>query len=185
MNFPGSASGKESAFQCRRHKRHGCDSWVGKIPWRKAWHTLSSPASARTPLVCTGRSGPSTSCSSQPEAGPSRPAVPGPAHCPTKLCTQAAPRRRLGPGDARPGPGSAGTGGPDSLTDSCTDAPGTLRALAPRTESTAPNPTPWHHPQKGVCRFPHPRPPSCSDSSHTQGDRQQRPPSRLLGLPGA
>ena len=22
---------------CRRHKRHGFDPWVGKIPWRRAW----------------------------------------------------------------------------------------------------------------------------------------------------
>ena len=31
--FPGGASGKESAHQCRRSKRHRYDSWVGKIPW--------------------------------------------------------------------------------------------------------------------------------------------------------
>ena len=30
-------SGKESACQCRRHKRHGFDPWVGKIPWRRGW----------------------------------------------------------------------------------------------------------------------------------------------------
>ena len=30
-------SGKESAHQCRRHKRYGFDSWVGKIPWRRKW----------------------------------------------------------------------------------------------------------------------------------------------------
>ena len=35
--FPGGASGKEPACQCRRHKRGGFDPWVGKIPWRKAW----------------------------------------------------------------------------------------------------------------------------------------------------
>ena len=34
--FPGDASGKEPACQCRRHKRHGFDPWVGKVPWRKA-----------------------------------------------------------------------------------------------------------------------------------------------------
>ena len=28
----------EPACQCRRHKRHGFDPWVGKIPWRK-WLT--------------------------------------------------------------------------------------------------------------------------------------------------
>ena len=27
-------SSKESACQCRRHRRHGFDPWVRKIPWR-------------------------------------------------------------------------------------------------------------------------------------------------------
>ena len=35
--FPGGASGKEPACQCRRHKRRGFDPWVEKIPWRRAW----------------------------------------------------------------------------------------------------------------------------------------------------
>ena len=35
--FPGGVSGKEPVCQCRRHKRHGFDTWVGKIPWRRAW----------------------------------------------------------------------------------------------------------------------------------------------------
>ena len=35
--FPGDASGKEPACQCRIHKRHGLDLWGRKIPWRKAW----------------------------------------------------------------------------------------------------------------------------------------------------
>ena len=35
--FPGGASGKESACQCKRPKRCGFDHWVGKIPWRSAW----------------------------------------------------------------------------------------------------------------------------------------------------
>ena len=29
--------GKESAFQCRRCKRHELDPWVRKIPWRRKW----------------------------------------------------------------------------------------------------------------------------------------------------
>ena len=33
--FPGRASGKEPACQCRRHKTHGFNPWVGKIPRRK------------------------------------------------------------------------------------------------------------------------------------------------------
>ena len=24
-------------LQCRRHKRHGFDTWVRKIPWRRKW----------------------------------------------------------------------------------------------------------------------------------------------------
>ena len=36
-DFPGGASGKELACQCRRHKRCGFDPWVRKIPWRRAW----------------------------------------------------------------------------------------------------------------------------------------------------
>ena len=37
MGFPRWHSGKESACQCRRCKRHEFDPWVGKIPWRRAW----------------------------------------------------------------------------------------------------------------------------------------------------
>ena len=37
LGFPGGASGKELACQCRRQKRRGFDSWVGTIPWRRAW----------------------------------------------------------------------------------------------------------------------------------------------------
>ena len=35
--FPGGAGGKEPACQCRRHKRHGFNLCVRKIPWRRAW----------------------------------------------------------------------------------------------------------------------------------------------------
>ena len=35
--FPGGVSGKESACQCRRHKRCRFDPWVGMIPWRRKW----------------------------------------------------------------------------------------------------------------------------------------------------
>ena len=37
MGFPGGASGKEPACQCRRHKRHTFNSWVRNIPWKRAW----------------------------------------------------------------------------------------------------------------------------------------------------
>ena len=33
--FPGGASGKEPACQCRKHKRRGFDPWVGKSPLEK------------------------------------------------------------------------------------------------------------------------------------------------------
>ena len=35
--FPGGPSGKEPAYQCRRHKGPGFNPWVGKISWRRAW----------------------------------------------------------------------------------------------------------------------------------------------------
>ena len=38
--FPGGASGKEPAWQCRRCKRCGFDPWVGKIPCRRACNPL-------------------------------------------------------------------------------------------------------------------------------------------------
>ena len=39
--FPDGASGKEAACQSRRHKRHGFDPWVGKIPWMRKWQPTS------------------------------------------------------------------------------------------------------------------------------------------------
>ena len=38
--LPGDASGKESSCQCRRHKRHSFDLWVGKIPWSRKWQPV-------------------------------------------------------------------------------------------------------------------------------------------------
>jgi len=38
--FPGGASGKEPAFQCRRQKRCGLDPWVRKILGRRVWHPI-------------------------------------------------------------------------------------------------------------------------------------------------
>ena len=35
---------KESACQSRRHKRHGFDPWVRKIPWKRKWQP--------TPITC-------------------------------------------------------------------------------------------------------------------------------------
>ena len=37
MGLPRWLSGKESTYQCRRHRRYGFDPWVGKIPWRRKW----------------------------------------------------------------------------------------------------------------------------------------------------
>ena len=41
-------SGKESACQCRRHKRHRFDLWVGKIPLGRKWQP--------TPVFLPGKS---------------------------------------------------------------------------------------------------------------------------------
>ena len=35
--LPRRRGGKESPCQCRRHRRHGFDPWVGKILWRRKW----------------------------------------------------------------------------------------------------------------------------------------------------
>ena len=37
QGLPGGVSGKELAYQCRRHEKLGFDSWVRKILWRRAW----------------------------------------------------------------------------------------------------------------------------------------------------
>ena len=46
--FPVGTSGKEPTCQCRRHKRHRFNPWVGKIPWTKAWQS--------TPVFLPGES---------------------------------------------------------------------------------------------------------------------------------
>ena len=35
--IPGGSVVKESACQCRRHRRYGFNPWVRKIPWRRKW----------------------------------------------------------------------------------------------------------------------------------------------------
>ena len=58
MGFPGSTTGKEPAYQCRRHRRPktcGFDPWVGKIPWSRALATHFSILAWRIPW--TGESG--------------------------------------------------------------------------------------------------------------------------------
>ena len=51
------ASGKESACQCRRHKRRRFDPWVGKMPWRSldrgAWRAAKSQTRAKWLSACT------------------------------------------------------------------------------------------------------------------------------------
>ena len=31
---------KESACQCKRHKRNQCDPWVARIPWNRKWQPI-------------------------------------------------------------------------------------------------------------------------------------------------
>ena len=42
FGLPGWFNGKEPACQCRRHKRHRFDPWVGKIPLEEGMATHSS-----------------------------------------------------------------------------------------------------------------------------------------------
>ena len=46
-NLPKWWIANESTCQCRRHKRHGFNSWVWKIPWRRKWQP--------TPLFLPGK----------------------------------------------------------------------------------------------------------------------------------
>ena len=46
--FSGGSSGKESACQCRSHRRCRFDLWVRKIPWRRKWQP--------TPVFLPGKS---------------------------------------------------------------------------------------------------------------------------------
>jgi len=47
--MPGGTSGKEHVCQCRRHKRCGFDSRVGKIPLEEGMSTHSSILAWRIP----------------------------------------------------------------------------------------------------------------------------------------
>ena len=40
MGFPGGTIDEEPTCECRRHKRHRFDPWVGKIPWRRHSNAL-------------------------------------------------------------------------------------------------------------------------------------------------
>ena len=35
LGLPGSTSGKENTYQCRKHERWGSGPWVGKTPWKR------------------------------------------------------------------------------------------------------------------------------------------------------
>ena len=48
--FPGGASGKEPACQCRRHKRWGFNPWDWKIPWRRKWQPTKRVTKSQTRL---------------------------------------------------------------------------------------------------------------------------------------
>ena len=37
MGFPSGSVIKESVCQCRSHRRHKLDLWVGRITWRRKW----------------------------------------------------------------------------------------------------------------------------------------------------
>ena len=47
LGFLSGAVDKESACQCRGHKRCGFNPWAGKIPWNRKWQP--------TPVVLPGK----------------------------------------------------------------------------------------------------------------------------------
>ena len=49
LGFPGGASGKEAASQCRRHKRCRFDPWVRKVPLEEGVATHSHILAWRIP----------------------------------------------------------------------------------------------------------------------------------------
>ena len=49
QGFPGGASGKEPAWQYRRHKRFGFYPWVRMITWGRAWKPTPSILAWRNP----------------------------------------------------------------------------------------------------------------------------------------
>ena len=51
-------NGKDSAYQCRRHKRCGLDPWVGKIPRRRKWQPtpVFLPAKSHRQRILAGYS---------------------------------------------------------------------------------------------------------------------------------
>ena len=40
IGLPRWYSDEQPTFQCRRHKRHGFNPWVGKIPWSRKWQPI-------------------------------------------------------------------------------------------------------------------------------------------------
>ena len=52
--LPRRCNGKEPARQCRRHKRHGFDPWVRKIPWRRKWQPTPGKVHGQRSLVGYG-----------------------------------------------------------------------------------------------------------------------------------
>ena len=48
IRLPRWLSSKESACQCRKHRRYGFDPWVRKVPWRRKWQP--------TPVLLFGES---------------------------------------------------------------------------------------------------------------------------------
>jgi len=58
MELPWCLSGKESTCQCRRHRRSGFGTWIGKMPWSRKWHFSPGlvPGLGRCPRVGNGSS---------------------------------------------------------------------------------------------------------------------------------
>ena len=49
VGFPTGSDSKEPTCQCRRPKRRGFDTWVGKILWRRKWQPHSTILALQIP----------------------------------------------------------------------------------------------------------------------------------------
>ena len=54
--FPGGTRGKEPSCQCKRHKRHRFDPWVGEDPLKEGMALQYSMALQPTPVFLPGDS---------------------------------------------------------------------------------------------------------------------------------
>ena len=123
--FPGGASGKESAGQCRRPRRRGFHPWVGRIPWRRrrqpAPVSLPGESHGQRSLVAKGHTGLKGIHTHTLRSRSSSPSCSGPSLTwpSTAHCLQGSLRQHT-----RSCPSSRGFGHPSSSQDTLLTSPG-------------------------------------------------------------